>query len=233
MLGDGIHGMLHFLIGAAVVSLLLYGKCGSRRELVIVFLFGGIAGVFPDVTKLFGDLYGHSLMSAPLMGLSVALGFRILMRKVPFLQAWGAFAAAVIIGHIFIDLIGNGVAPFYPFEKSEYDFHIISRLDVVMLLTLLATAVVFFITCRRAIVLSGVMIICIYLGILSVSKVQLEQLLHTEYSENDIELLITYPRSGAWGGWDFQLRTDETWINGHSPVLGRDVHIESERDVET
>ncbi|KAB8138084.1 hypothetical protein F9U64_06460 [Gracilibacillus oryzae] len=85
----------------------------------------------------------------------------------------------------------------------------------------------------RAIILTGTIIICSYLAVLAISKFQLEYSLKSEYDENKIELLQTYPSERhGFAMWDFHVRTKEIWVNGYSPMYNTELHIETERKVD-
>lgn len=69
----------------------------------------------------------------------------------------------------------------------------------------------------------GLSILLIYFGLLSYSKVQLEQTLEKTYNDENIQLLITYPSFD--NRWAFQIRTDERSIIGYSALFSQDIEI--------
>ncbi|OIJ20712.1 hypothetical protein BKP45_08710 [Anaerobacillus alkalidiazotrophicus] len=225
-----LHTILHFLVGVSITYILFNKDFLSKKKRTILFLFGGLSAVSPDVTKFFGDLFGHSIISVPLFGLLFALSFRKLIKDFSFLKTWITFSTTVLIGHIFIDYIGNGVAFLYPFKKNEFDFHIISSIDLIIIITLLLSVIICFFNRKgKTVILIGTIIICSYFSILSISKVQLERTLKSKYDVQEVTLLLTYPSKFGW--WAFQIRTDEVWVNGYSPIYNTKVHIESEREI--
>ncbi|MBP3951780.1 metal-dependent hydrolase [Bacillus suaedae] len=233
-MGYLLHTALHFLVGVSISYLLFNKDFLSKKKRSIVFLFGGVSAVSPDVTKFFGDLFGHSIFSVPLFGLLFTIIFRIFIKDFSFVKTWFIFSITVLIGHIFIDYIGNGVAFLFPFVKSEFDFHIIASVDFIITTTLLISVIIGFLNKKgKAIILMGTIIICLYFGFLSISKVQLEHTLKSKYDANKIELLLTYPSFGKMGSWDFQVRTKEVWVNGYSSIYKPKIHIDSEREVDS
>ncbi|SDQ80956.1 metal-dependent hydrolase [Virgibacillus salinus] len=231
-MGYLIHTILHFLVGVSISYILFNKDFLSKKKRSIVFLFGGLSAVSPDVTKFFGEFFGHSIFSVPLFGLLFTIVFRIFIKDFSFAKTWIVFSITVLIGHIFIDYIGNGVAFLFPFAKREFDFHIIASVDFIIIITLLISVVIgFFNKKGKAIILIGTIIICLCFGFLSISKVQLEHTLKSKYDANKIELLLTYPSFRKIGTWNFQVRTNEMWVNGYSSIYKPEIHIEREREV--
>ncbi len=231
-MGYLIHTILHFLVGVSISYILFNKNFLPKKKRSIMFLFGGVSAVSPDITKFFGDLFGHSIFSVPLFGLLFTIVFRIFIKDFSFAKTWVIFSITVLIGHIFIDYIGNGVAFLFPFVRSEFDFHIIAIVDFIIIVTLLISVIIgFFNKKGKAIILIGTIIICLYFGFLSISKVQLEHTLKSKYDANKIEFLLTYPSFSKFGAWNFQVRTNEVWINGYSSIYKPEIHIDSEREV--
>ncbi|WP_202081290.1 metal-dependent hydrolase [Caldalkalibacillus salinus] len=227
-----IHTILHFLVGVSMSYILFNKDVLSKKKRSIMFLFGGAAAVSPDITKFFGDLFGHAIFSVPLFGLLFTVAFRIFIKDFSFVKTFITFSITVLMGHIFIDYIGNGVAFLFPFVKREFDFHIIASVDFVMIITLLISVIIgLFHHKGRVMILTGSILICLYLGLLSTSKVQLEHTLKNKYGAEEVQLLLTYPSHSQWGRWNFQVRTDEVWVNGYSPIHKTDINFESEREV--
>jgi hypothetical protein len=226
-MGYLIHTLLHFLVGASLFYVICNKDYKTKWKRVVLFLFGGAAGVFPDVTKFFGDIFGHSILLAPLIGLLSAIGYRLLLKDISLKKLWFAFSITVLFGHLFIDYIGNGVAFLYPFVQKEFDFHIVRSSDNIIIFTLLLAFVTgIFYQKGKWIVLSGLVAVSLYLGVLSFSKIQLQQTLKNEYQGDNITLLITYPRYD--NQWAFQVRTNEASIIGYAPIFGNEFYIERE-----
>ncbi|MEQ6376353.1 hypothetical protein RZN25_05870 [Bacillaceae bacterium S4-13-56] len=202
-----------------------------RRRGLILF-FGGISAISPDVTKFFGDILGHSIWLAPVFGLLFSIGFRYFQKDISFFKSWGIFSLTVLVGHIFIDYIGNGVAFLYPIIHKEYSLSVITRTDEFILYTLLIVVLIgLFYRKGKIIILTGIIIISLYLGGLTVSKFNLEQALKKQYEDDDINLLLSY-RSHNFLEWNFMVRTDKIWVSGYSPILNQEIRIGSEREVD-
>ncbi|MCM3711102.1 metal-dependent hydrolase [Sporosarcina luteola] len=223
-MGYIIHETLHFSIGACVTYALLNKYYNSIEKVSLVLLIGGIAGITPDITKFFGDLYGHSLLLVPFLGLVIMLITRKLLLEISVVKLWFVLSFSVL-SHIFIDFIGNGVALLYPLITKEYAFHII-RDDLFLYILLIALIIAIFYSKGKLVILSSLLIVALYLGVLTYSKIQLQQTLKSEYKEDDITLLLVYPR---WDyRWEFIIRTNKLSISGSSPIFGTDIQIERE-----
>jgi hypothetical protein len=221
-----IHTLLHFVVGASLVYLICNKEFESKFKRSLLILFGGIAGVSPDVTKFFGDILGHSILITPVIGLLFAIGYYVLQKEVSFKKAWLMFSVSVL-SHLIIDYIGNGVAFVYPFTQKEFDFSIVSRNDAIILYTLFIALIIgMFFRKGKVVVLAGILVVSLYLGGLSFSKIQLQQALERQYQSENIDLLLTFPRHNSQ--WGFIISTDEAIISGYSPILGIEIHIEQE-----
>lgn len=227
-----IHTVLHFLVGVSLSYILFNEDFVSKRKRSIVFLFGGGCAVSPDVTKFFGDLYGHSVFLVPLFGLLFTIIFRLIMKDFSFAKTWVIFSITVLFGHIFIDFLGNGVAFLFPFIESEFDFHIIASVDLVITIILFTSVTMGLLYKKgKSIILVGALVILLYCGFLSISKLQLERTLEDRYNANNIEFLLTYPEFNEFGSWGFQVKTNEVWVEGFSSIYKPQIHIKREREV--
>lgn len=224
--GHIIHVFLHFVVGASLAYLFCGKAAASKVNRKVLFVFGGAAAISPDISKLYGDLLGHSIWLVPVIGLFFAACYYAFQRKITFKKAW-LILSICVFSHLFIDFIGNGVAPFYPFIKTESDFFIVNRNDAVLLITLTTALIIgAFTRRRRRIFLSGLILVALYLGGLSFSKLQLQHALEKKYRNENIYVMLTFPREGF--KWSFMVRTDETSVDGYSPIAGLDIHIEQE-----
>ena len=225
-MGFIIHGILHLSIAACITYIFLNKHHHSMTKRTLVLIIGGFAGIAPDITKFFGDLYGHSLFLVPILGLIIMLIIRKLFIEISVVKLWITLSFSAL-SHIFIDYIGNGVALFYPFLTKEYDFHIIE--DDIFLYILSITAIIAVIYRKgKLVVLSSLLVVAIYLGVLTYSKIQLQQTIKSEYKEHDITLLLVYPR---WDyGWEFMIRTNDHSIIGSAPIFGKEIKIERQSE---
>ncbi|RUS45109.1 metal-dependent hydrolase [Cohnella sp. AR92] len=220
-----LHSLLHIAVGACLAYLIGNKKSDSLAVRGLLLLFGGIAGLSPDFTKAFGDLYGHSLGLVPVFGLLFAWAYRRIRKDIPFPIAWLLFSAAVL-SHLFIDTVGNGNALFYPFIEREYEFAILRKADDFSLAILLLSMIGGLLTRRgKRIVAAGALLVGVYLASLSYSKLALEHELASRYEEDGVEFVLTYPGEMR-RGWEFMVRTKDAFITGHSSVLKVDPQIE-------
>jgi hypothetical protein len=225
-LGYIIHGILHLSVGACITYVLLNKDYNSVAKRISILIIGGLAGISPDITKVFGDLYGHSLFLVPIFGLIIMLIIRKLFLEISVFKLWVILSISVL-SHIFIDYLGNGVTLFYPFVTKEYDFHIIQ--DDLFLYILSITAIIAIFNRKgKLVILSSLLVVALYLGILTYSKIQLQQTLKSKYEEDEITLLLVYPR---WDNrWEFMIRTNEQSIIGSAPIFRKDIQIERESE---
>lgn len=227
-----IHGILHFIAGSSCMAFLIINKYldskSKRQDLLIA---GGVAGILPDVTKLFGDIFVHSLFIAPIIALLMVFLVNKLFKDLSLPHLWFGLTLSVC-SHIFIDYIGNGVAPFFPFIEREFEFHIIQVVDVTMIILLcfiLLTS--YYLPKAKWLLVSIPILLVTYLGILSVSKLQLEYSLKKQYKEENVVSLLTYPSDKEFH-WDYMIRTEKSFITGHSPIIGGEIVIEEKVDEE-
>ncbi|RSL28926.1 metal-dependent hydrolase [Salibacterium salarium] len=225
-----IHTLLHFLVGASISYLIINKEDRTKSKRFFIMIFGGAVAVSPDVTKFFGDLWWHSIWFVLVSGLLFAIVFRWFTKNIVLQKLWFTFSLTVLVGHILIDYLGNGVAFLYPFVKEEFEFHIVYGMDVLIIFVLLlALSIGVFYSKGKRFVIMGVLIVTLYLMGLGFSKIQLEQALENQYQRESIDLLLTYPESLSQ--WSFQVRTDEVWYSGYSPVLNQEIFIETKRKV--
>ncbi|MGD6831223.1 metal-dependent hydrolase [Sutcliffiella halmapala] len=225
-MGYIVHSILHLSVGACITYVLLNKHYNSMAKRSLVLFIGGFAGISPDITKFLGELYGHSLLSVPIIGLLIMLITRKLFLGISVIKLWIVLSFSVL-SHIFIDYIGNGVALLYPFVTKEYGFHIIHD-ELFLYILSIASIIAIFYRKGKLVILSSLLIVALYLGILSYSKIQLHQTLKSKYQEHEITLLSIYPR---WDKrWEFMIRTDEQSIIGSASIFGRDIQIERERE---
>ncbi|QUW23621.1 metal-dependent hydrolase [Sporosarcina sp. Marseille-Q4063] len=228
-MGYWIHTLLHFVVGGSIIYLLCNKDFESKMKRCVLILFGGLAGISPDFTKYFGDILGHSVLSAPVFGLLFGIGYFAMQKEISFMKAWFMFTLTVLIGHLFIDYIGNGVALFYPMIQKEFGFSIVGSNDSFILFTLLITIIIgIFYRKGKLVVLTGILVVSLYLGGLSFSKIQLQQTLEKQYENDNINLLLTFP-SHRFLNWEFMVKTDKSNISGYSPILGGEIKVYREK----
>ncbi|ENH95851.1 transmembrane protein [Gracilibacillus halophilus YIM-C55.5] len=119
-------------------------------------------------------------------------GSRLLIKdKTNNIFVWMKFLVIILVGHILIDFLGNGVRLvrfFYPFMKEAFLFHIINKFNVLFILFLLVSLfITLFNSKKRRWGSIFLLIIFIYFGALTASKLQLEYSLQEKYN-NEILL---------------------------------------------
>ncbi|MGO4106395.1 metal-dependent hydrolase [Paenibacillus sp. YAF4_2] len=227
-----LHSLIHLAAGASTAYVLCRKEQASILKRCWLLLIGGLAGLFPDFTKFFGDIFFHSVLLIPLAGLLCAFVYRIFQKDISFKQQWLIFSVCVCT-HLFIDYIGNGVAFLYPIIEHEYEFSIVQR-DDVMVLSPLILALIIGVWFRngKKVVWAGVIISILYIGALAGFKIKLENALEQRYQMEHVQSLTTYPNEFK-REWRFMLTTDQTGVFGHSNLFATDIQIDDENTFPT
>ncbi|WP_345240569.1 metal-dependent hydrolase [Pontibacillus salipaludis] len=213
-----LHSGIHVLFGI-VLTILLFKQ---KRSTKIIMAGAGVA-IFPDIPKFFGETAGHSLLLAPLIGIGMAL--IVLGYGKSFWYVSLKFTAVVLIGHIAIDYLGNGVQLLAPFSQKEFEFHIIRSLDLPLLALLCLTVLGSF--WRKRVATIGFILILVYFTTFSWSKLQLEASLQEKYEGETIEELETFPADHPWQWftWQILIETKEGYVRGSSTVWGQTIFL--------
>lgn len=206
-----LHLLLHLLAGAATLSWFIDGRTVGKR--IWIILIGACLGITPDVTKLFGDVYLHSMLFAPFIGLFY--GFILWMwPRTRFFYAVFASTMTVIIGHLLVDFLGNGDALFYPIIVREQVFSILSPVENLITLFLLVSLVVSFLfTSNRKPMTITLLPVLILLIALASSHGAIRYQLYAEYKDKhpDITVFSSQPFH-----WKFYVRLED-----HRIIHGR------------
>ncbi|TCM96359.1 membrane-bound metal-dependent hydrolase YbcI (DUF457 family) [Paenibacillus sp. BK033] len=227
-----IHTLIHVAAGAGAAYLFGRAYADSLGKRSLLLLFGAIAGLAPDFTKFFGDLLFHSVFFVPLIGWVLAYSYSKVQQEVSFKRMWLTFMISAGT-HLLIDYIGNGAALFYPLIDREYEFSVIDRDDIFVLLPLLLSlSIGLWIRKGRYLVLAGVLTTCVYIGALAYSKADLEHSLMERYKQDHVESLLTYPDPSG-RHWRFMLRTETAAVFGRASLLGNRIEIDNESSFST
>ncbi|PZD93179.1 hypothetical protein DNH61_24340 [Paenibacillus sambharensis] len=119
----------HAAVGAIASTAFYAKKSATRKEYIQIMLSGSIIGVSPDLTKYFGDLYGHSLIMLPLAGVIFGLPLKAWKWGFSFSYLWITSAVILLLSHLLLDYAHNGIALLYPFSQEEYKLDLIHRGD--------------------------------------------------------------------------------------------------------
>ncbi|RKL65077.1 hypothetical protein CR203_22685 [Salipaludibacillus neizhouensis] len=219
----------HLLIGAIIALLILVNSNDSFKEKLFLVVFTCFVVISPDILKIMGILFGHSLWLAPILGLTFALLYSIKNKNIKITKSWFVFTLVILFGHIFIDYIGNGVRLFYPFVREEFEFSLIMKLNFFIILFLVLSLVfVFFNKKSKSIGIASLSVLLLLFSILTVSKIHLEHSLNEEYKSEGINMVITYPNDNF--GWGFQVRTEKTIITGESSINTTNIQVQTKRE---
>lgn len=138
-------------------------------------------------------------------------------------RTWLNVSLTLIISHVLLDYLGNGVALFYPFIKEEYIFHIINHESLLLIFLLLGVGL-YFIFKKRSLMISFLITFTTVLVLIGMSKLYLEHRLQKQFGKEDPYLIVSYPSNKA-NQWEFMVRTNEHFYTGVSPYFP--IHIET------
>jgi hypothetical protein len=222
-----LHSLIHLAAGASTAYVLSRKVPASILKRCWLLLIGALAGLFPDFTKFFGDIFFHSVFLMPVAGLICAFVYRIFRKDISFKQQWLIFSICVCT-HLFIDYIGNGVAFLYPIIEHEYELSIVQRDDVIILCPLMLALIIgIWFRNGKRMVWAGVIISVLYIGALAGFKMKLENALEQRYKMEHVQSLTTYPNEFR-REWRFMLTTDQTAVFGRSNLLATDIQIDEQ-----
>lgn len=230
MLGILFSSLPHIFIGAMIASILMIKNKDSSKKRILMLVFCSVVVLSPDVLKILGFSSSHALWLCPILGIFFSFLYAFLIKKENSFMDWIKFSIIILIGHLFIDYIGNGARLLYPFVKEEFIFSIISKLDFVFIVFLaIFLIIVFMYPKKKESVLVCLIIITMYFSFLTLSKIQLEYSLKEKYKSEDIVLLISYPNDSLH--WGYQLRTTSLIVTGESPVFSKEINVETKREI--
>ncbi|MYL29698.1 hypothetical protein GLW03_07670 [Halobacillus halophilus] len=230
MLGILFSSLPHIFIGAMITSIIMDKNKDSSKKKILMLVFCSVVVLSPDALKILGFSSSHALWLCPILGIFFSFLYAFLIKKENSFMDWIKFSIIIIIGHLFIDYIGNGARLLYPFVKEEFIFSIISKLDFVFIVFLAIFLITVFIyPKKKESVLVCLIFITMYFSFLTLSKIQLEYSLKEKYKSEDIALLISYPNDSLH--WGYQLRTTNLIVTGESPVFSKEINVETKREI--
>ncbi|MCP1182360.1 metal-dependent hydrolase [Paenibacillus sp. 1781tsa1] len=207
-----LHMAIHLITGGTILLIFLNKRLSLTKDYIITFVLGSIIAITPDITKYFGDILLHSLATAPLIG--AAYGWIIYKTlNVRFFWAWISTMATLFIGHLLIDLLGNGINLFYPFMNQEQNFAILgsnNELIISALLTIATTITLIYKKVKPLAIVSLVLAASFVVS-LGISNAIISYSLQQRYSFNDPQYIIVYPDNTPFH-WNYYVRIDELTI---------------------
>ncbi|MFC3040390.1 hypothetical protein ACFOGI_08980 [Virgibacillus xinjiangensis] len=136
--------LLHILLGMLLMDFIFHRPAFSLKKRLIILALGGAFVLVPDVLKMFGAPFTHSLFIVPLIAFALTyLGRRTL--PFSFGTQWSALTGVLIVGGVLIDYLGNGARIFYPVVRENFSFSLIESewwliLGILLLLLLRLTS---------------------------------------------------------------------------------------------
>lgn len=209
-----IHTFMHIIIGAYLYT--LFFTPTNNRDKIIIILSGGIIGIIPDVTKFFGDLWLHSIITLPLIGLIFALLLYSLLRINLIKGLWISMLTAFMSHHL-IDYLGNGVNLLYPITSAEIELDVIPEsMEAIIIFVLLLGFILYLSKLSFTYYIMPLIVIIMLLTIQITSSLTIQHKLDTKLHP----ATITMTPENQLLHWQFDVRlADTTIIKGSGAYL--------------
>lgn len=202
----------HLTVGAVINYLI----CNNEKNRFYILLIGAFAGILPDIPKYFNNIFFHSIWSIPIISIILSIPSKKIIKDISLIRLFLGISMSALIGHIFIDYIGNGTVLFYPFTQEEFSLDLINGEEIILWVIILVGIILsIFNKHSRKIILISSIIAFIYIGVLGFSKYVTYQQLESIYKEDKPNQILVY-RAGYPMHWYFIVRTDEKSVNGTS-----------------
>lgn len=208
-MGALLHASVHLIAGAAILLLFMNKYMFSFRDCFYTVFLGATLAITPDLTKFFGDILLHSILVAPLVGALYAWIIVKLFKKTSYLYAWISSVVTVVVGHLFIDYLGNGVNLLYPLTNEEQNFSILGSNHEIIITIILALGVISTCVWRKTKVplVITTSAILLFLVTLAVSNASITRSLQQQYASEKPEYIVVYPSSIPFY-WNYYVRID-------------------------
>lgn len=207
-----LHMGVHLITGAAILLLLLNKRLSTFKHYIMAGTLGAFISITPDITKFFGDIYLHSLITVPFVGAAFAWVIQKTLH-VRWMTAWVSAIAALFIGHLMIDFLGNGVNLLYPFVHEEQNFSILNEMNELIISILFGIAVVSIVIWKKKppAATIAVMLVILFVTALSISNGTINAILHKRYAAEHPEYITVYPANVPFH-WNYYVRIDNLTI---------------------
>lgn len=166
--------LIHMAAGAVLFPILLWAKLTTLKEKLSLYFIGAVIAIVPDIPKIILLHFGHSIFFTPFISLLLAYFLKKYLQT-SFIRIWMAVALTIILAHLLLDFLGNGVEILYPIVPDEYAFHIISDERVITIFLSVGLLCGLLTKYTKTVLLSFLVVLCLFLGYVGYSKVQLEQ----------------------------------------------------------
>tara|TARA_B110000008_G_scaffold271713_1_gene303511 strand:- start:2187 stop:3200 length:1014 start_codon:yes stop_codon:yes gene_type:complete len=199
-------------LGAAAAALV--SRPASLRSALII---GAIAGAVPDLDVLiqsehdpllsleYHRHFSHSLFMVPVIGCLVALVYKGLLRsRAPDLATCGLYAIMGTLSHGLLDACTSyGTRLYWPFSQYRESWDLISIIDPLFTLPMLALLLVAFIRKRVNVARSGLILAGLYLGFAAYQQRQahtaiLELAQERAHGVHDLVLRPSFANTVVW-----------------------------------
>ncbi|MEI5909023.1 metal-dependent hydrolase [Bacillus spongiae] len=227
----GYHGAT-----GAIVAYLIGHRKMANKNVSKLLLFGFLAGLLPDLSlplTLVTDnatiinnfyLYGHSLFVAPSLSLGLAIVSRSFLPETKLSLLWVTLFLSLLIGHLFMDFLDNGLSLLYPLiDSTDIGLNILTGSDgfiVIPFLILIVLLGSFQQTEKKkwqtTIIIIGLCITTAYIGLRGYSKIQLQNQLDNEFPNGQITLEPTSGNPFTNKQWTYVVDSGYLSISGEA-----------------
>lgn len=216
--------LIHSGLGACISFFICNRFNDSWFKRLFILSMGGIVGISPDLTKYFGDIFGHTFWYAAIVGLIIAWFARYNLKDISLRHLWLAMTLTVIFGHLLVDFLGNGIAFLYPFIKTEFYFHIIRDKDYLIYTLLLFAIIITMLKgkWRKFVFIIIILLLVSYIGFRTYSKLTLYDVLQRHYKAYNAEIII-YPHFLDNTKWSYQIRYNHYIVNGDASIYNHQI----------
>ncbi|WP_281888811.1 hypothetical protein [Paenibacillus sp. YYML68] len=216
----------HLTVGAVVFYLVYVRTSGLQhvavRTRLLLLSMGAFTGITPDISKLLlGDLWAHTIWCSPVLATFIALYYH---KQFRFWRIWAAATCTILMGHLGLDLLDNGVALLYPIIPTEFELALLAKQDMAIPVALVACMAIGFMprVSFKTCIVFGLLICVAYVGYKAVVKVQIEEqlrLAYGHYSEKRPTTII--PSSDFTKPFTYSIMSRHFRMYGHSTFTAK------------
>lgn len=206
------HSFFHMIVGAVLFSVLLFRQNKSFYNKAFIIFWGACIAISPDVTKVFGDIWLHSIFLSPFIGMFFGFFLYKTVKDISYIRAFIASTVTVILGHLMVDVLGNGNGLFYPIMKSEIRFSILDAVDgAIVIIFAIGLLLHLFWRRRRSMVFVVVPLVMVLLLLAgqTFSRVSIQNQLNDRFSEQKPQYIDIYDTNKLFR-WYYIVRIDNS-----------------------
>ncbi|MDX8361587.1 metal-dependent hydrolase [Cytobacillus sp. IB215316] len=231
----------HGAIGSFIAYLICRKKELSRRKMMTLLLFGFIAGLTPDLTLLTSiffsiiptevnyanNLYmlGHSILVAPSLSLGLAIIARRFFRSELTLGLlWITMLSSLVIGHLLMDFLDNGLSLFYPInESADIGLNIFTGNDGFIVYPFILLVLLVFLFHNKTnkkyqvtLLIIGISLFISFASLKGFSKIQIQEELLKEYPYAEVTLEPVSGNPFSKTQWNYVVNAENLNVEGEA-----------------